>query len=245
VRDVVVQGNDTTLTNVYVWGNPGRGALIHFPRPTRQYDALELTLERTDRGPTRYYLSYVLSRTRGNYTGLYITDWAPDFPAPSTSGPNYGFPSQHVGGTGLLPNDRTHLIKAHGSHQFPFGLGVGLSLLIASGTPRAEYGAIPEYPLPYRGLASPRGTVGRTPAIWNLGLRAAYEFGFPNIAAVRTSLLLDLQHLGSARRPVAYEQLHYTCLDGNGNQACPNAAYGSVTQFQPPLTARLGFVMGF
>jgi hypothetical protein len=207
---------------------------------------LQLALERSGPGATRYYLSYVLSRTRGNYTGLYITDWAPDFPAPSSAGPIYGFPSQHVGGTGLLPNDRTHLFKAQGSHQLPFGLGVGASLLIASGTPRTEYGAIAEIPfLPWRGLASRRGTAGRTPAIWDLGLRVTYDLEVSRLAAVRPRVLLDLQHVGSPRAAVSYDQQRYTCLDANGNQSCPNPNYGRVTQYQPAMTARMGVVVGF
>ena len=35
------------------------------------------------------------------------------------------------------------------------------------------------------------------------------------------------------------------CLDGNGNQACANPAYGRVLQYQPPMVARFGASLDF
>lgn len=241
LRDAVVNGADTTFA--FIWGNPGRGRLSHFPHPERRYDALELTLERTATGATWYRLSYVLSRTRGNFPGIYPSDWR--IPATSEAGPLYVAPSQWVNGSGLLPNDRTHLFKAHGAHRFRFGLDVGASLLIASGTPRTDYGALPDLPPPFFGIASQRGTAGRTPAIWDLGVRAAYAIPVTRSGAIHPRVLLDLLHVGSPRAAVASNQQRYTCLDANGNQSCPNANYGRVTQYQPPMTARLGFVAAF
>jgi hypothetical protein len=58
-------------------------------------------------------------------------------------------------------------------------------------------------------------------------------------------LLLDLEHVGSPRIPVDYDQVRFTCLDTAGNQACPNAGYGRVIQYQPPMTARLGIEARF
>jgi hypothetical protein len=240
LREAVVNGADTTFA--FIWGNPGLGRLSQFPHPQRTYDALELTLQRTGPGATWYQLSYILSRTRGNFPGIYPTDW--QIPATSEFGPVYVSPSQWVNSSGLLPNDRTHLFKAYGAHQFRFGLDVGASLLIASGTPLTEYGGLPDLPSPFFGIASPRGTGGRTPATWDLGIRAAYDIPVAGGVA-RPRVLLDLQHVGSPRAAVAYDQRHYTCVDATGNQSCPNPSYGRVTLYQPPMTARLGIVVGF
>jgi hypothetical protein len=240
-RDAVQLGVDTLGTRV--WGNLGRGALAHFPRPKRHYHALEFTLERSAgfRSPW-VRLSYVLSRTHGNYPGLYGSDWRLDF---AHFGPLYFVPEQQLNGTGLLPNDRTHVLKLFGSQQVGSRLALGASFLFASGTPLSEYGALPGLPPPFRGLASPRGTSGRTPAIWDAGIRAAYELPSPWRSGARTRLLLDLEHIGSPRKPVDYDQIRFTCLDNAGNQSCPNAGYGRVIQNQPPMTARIGVEAGF
>lgn len=239
-RDAVQLGQTTPGTLLY--GNPGRGALSSFPRQQRTYHALELVLERT-RGQHSPWvrLSYVLSRTQGNYPGLYGSDWRLPF---THYGPMYFTPDQHVNGSGLLPNDRTHLFKLFGAQQVGSRLVLGASFLLASGTPLSEYGAI-QIPPPFRGFARPRGAAGRTPTIWDLALRATYDFPFALRSGMRARLLLDLENVGSPRKPVDYDQIRFSCLDDTGNQACPHAGYGQVTQYQPPMTARFGLEMGF
>jgi hypothetical protein len=240
-RDAVQTGRDTLGS--LLWGNLGRGALAHFPPPRRIYHALEVTLERAA-GPRSPWvrLSYVLSRTYGNYPGLYGSDWRLDF---AHFGPMYLVPEQQQNGTGLLPNDRTHVLKLFGSQQVGSRLVFGASFLLASGTPRSEYGAVPGFPPPFRGLTRQRGTAGRTPTIWDLGLRAAYDVPVRLGSAGGARLLVDLEHIGSPRTPVDYDQIRFTCLDSGGNQACPNAGYGRVIQYQPPMTARIGLEAGF
>jgi hypothetical protein len=240
-RDAVQLGGDTL--GAQVWGNLGRGALAHFPPPTRNYHALELTLERAA-GPRSPWLrlSYVLSKTHGNYPGLYGSDWRLDF---AHFGPLYFVAEQQRNGTGLLPNDRTHVLKLFGSQQFGSRVAVGASLLFASGTPLSEYGAIPGLPPPFRGLTQPRGTSGRTPAIWDLGIRATYHLPSLWRSDARTRLLLDIEHIGSPRTTVDYDQIRFTCVDSSGDQSCPNAGYGRIVQYQPPMTARIGVEAGF
>ena len=240
-RDAVQVGDDTT--GEPTWGNPGRGALAHFPRPRRTYHALELTLERAARSASPWLrLSYVLSRTRGNYPGLYGSDWRLDF---AHFGPLYASPEQHRNATGLLPNDRTHVLKLFGAQHISPTLVLGASFLLASGTPLSEYGAIPGLPPPFRGLARPRGTSGRTSSIWDLGIRVAYDLPAAYRAGVQARLLLDLEHVGSPRKAVDHDQIHFTCLDSEGNQSCPSAGYGRAIQYQPPMTGRLGIEARF
>lgn len=235
-RDAVQVGND--ITGQPTWGNPGHGALAHFPRPRRTYHALELTVERAPgTGSPWLRLSYVLSRTRGNYPGLYGSDWRLDF---AHFGPLYASPDQHRNATGLLPNDRTHVLKLFGAQHIGRGLVLGATFLLASGTPLSEYGAVPGLPPPFRALTRARGTSGRTPTIWDLGIRATYDLPTAFPGGTQTRLLLDLEHVGSPRKAVDYDQIRFTCLDSAGNQGCPNAGYGRVIHYQPPMTARLG-----
>jgi hypothetical protein len=238
VRRVLSAGLDTLGT--YIWGNPGEGAMAQFPKQTRTYNALEATLERSGTGAPWFRVSYVLSRTRGNYPGLYGSDWR--LGITNGTGPMYILPEQHVNGEGLLPNDRTHVLKAYGAHEFSFGLNAGASLIVTSGTPLSEYGAI-VIPPPFRGFASQRGTSGRTPTIWDLGMRLSYRLPIGRQSTLGARVLLDIQRLGSPRKLVDRDQWHYTCLADDGSQSCPNANYGRVAQFQQPMMARLGIVV--
>ncbi len=238
---VRVLANGTDTVGGSIWGNPGEGAMSHFPRITRNYNALEATVETRRTGRTWLRASYVLSRTRGNYPGLFASDWGLGVP---NYGPMFIVPEQYTNATGLLPNDRTHLLKAFGARDVNRRLTLGASLLVASGTPLTEYGAI-SIPAPFRGIVGQRGIAGRTPAIWDLGVRTTWELPRPAASAPRTRMLFDLQHVGSPKKPVEFEQWHYTCLDANGAQGCVNAGYGRILQYQPPMTARIGVVMDF
>jgi hypothetical protein len=228
------------VDNLFHFGNPGRGALAGTPRFTRRYTALEVTLEASGGTEFPFLMSYVLSRNSGNYTGLYSTDVM--VPAPNF-GPQGDFPDQLENGTGLLPNDRTHVFKLSGSHRFKFGFTAGVALLWASGTPLSEYGGIPAG-APYWSFIGSRGGAGRTPALWDLNLRLAYDipprgsWGYPRV-------LLDLLHIGSPRRAVTFDQVHFTAVDDAGNQTGSNATFGAVTHYQPPMSARLGVVIDF
>ena len=202
----------------------------------RHYSALELSAERIVSERDWLRVSYVLSRNYGNYPGQYMTDWR----VPSAHfGPLYISPEQQVNAEGLLPNDRTHLLKAFGSRSIGSRLQAGASLVAASGTPLSEYGAI-SIGLPFKGFASGRGTAGRTPWLWDGGIRVSADL--PSRAA-RSRLLFDVEHIGGSVG-VDYEQQHYSCLNGQ-QQSCPNASYGRVTRYSPPLTARVGFEWGF
>src|SRR4030095_14736855 len=85
----------------------------------------------------------------------------------------FDFVEQTPQGLGLLPNDRTHVLKFFGAYRFGFGLTAGTSLVWESGTPLSEYGGIFVGP-PYWSFLQPRGSVGRTPAIWDLNFRYTY-----------------------------------------------------------------------
>jgi hypothetical protein len=107
-----------------------------------------------------------------------------------------------------------------------------------------EFGGL--YPVqPWQILLVPRGSAGRTPAIFDLNLRFTYDFSriLPQIKSTR--LVLDVFHVGSKRTPVNYEQVHYYNQDMAGNQINPNPNYGLPSRYQPPMSIRLGFEIGF
>ena len=219
----------------FTTGNPGRGALAYLPRATRNYTALQLTVERGGSGPLTFLGSYVLSRNWGNYTGLNATDAGV---SNSNAGPQFDYPFLLVNGTGPLPNDRTHVFKLSGSYRFPIGLTVGTSTIVATGEPLSEYGTGFNG---YWTFVQPRGSSGRTPTTWDVDLRFAYDVRVRSGSRLKPRVLLDVFNLGNQRKPLTYDQRHYLSPD----QDSPNPNYLAVTQYQAPLHARLGMVVDF
>jgi hypothetical protein len=154
---------------VYLYANPGEGlatnALVstatpafNIPKPKRQYDALQVSLNR--RFADNWFLggSYVLSRLYGNYSGLANSD---EIRTP-TLGLVYGADQQQAGQSsrpggnanrawdlddmmwdakgnldprGRLATDRPHVLKLYGAYLLPFGTQLGLNFYAGSGTP--------------------------------------------------------------------------------------------------------------
>lgn len=222
-----------------VWGNPGRGALSHYPEATRTYEALELTVQGRPTDRSGYFASYVYSENRGNYPGMFNQDFY--WPAPNSGG-TFGFP--FMVDEGLLPNDRPHVLKASGFYVFPFNLNVGASILWRSGTPLNEFGGSTVGP-PYYIFLRPRGTAGRTPSVFDTSLRVDYTFTGGSLGRWRPRLILDVYNLFSGGTPASYDQVRYFNQDADGNQINPNPTYGMATIFYPPPTARLGFEVSF
>lgn len=170
---------DAAGNSVYIIGNPGfhRGAETAFgytfPKAVRDYDALELTVDKRMASRWALHASYVLSRLYGNYTGLSYGE--------------EGEPASNIGGTfndfysmlgsdgqpllGVLPGDRTHQLKAHAVCQLAFGTSVGVSGRAMSGTPVTRYAVFGGHEIAYLG----RGSDGRLPALSQLDLHVQHE----------------------------------------------------------------------
>ena len=224
----------------YVLGNPGYGVLDEYPLASREYTALELTAEKTVGRGLMLVGSYVLSRTRGNYQGLFETDyWVP---SPNT-GPNFDHPDLLENADGLLPQDRRHSFKLAASYMTGFGLAVGTRFLWQTGTPLSIRGGSTQPPA-YAYLAE-RGSMGETPNVWDLDLRFVYDFQSLVRRTSPTRLILDLFNVGSPRTALAYDQICCFTRTDEGNQTDVNPNYLQPTRFQPPMTVRLGVEMGF
>jgi hypothetical protein len=227
---------------VLVMGNPGRGQLAALPRPRREYSALELTLEKFGCRRFNFIASYVLSRNYGNYNGIADLDLFLGMFSPNV-GFQFDSPEQMSNSLGLLPNDRTHVFKFAGSYRWAMGLTLGTSILWGSGTPLSEWGGST---LPSEfSLMSPRGSLGRTPAIFDVNFRLMLELAKAGKISWLPRIFLDVFHVGSRRTPIGYDQIHYRKLDADGNQIYPNPTYGAAIRFFPPMSARLGLEMRF
>ena len=219
---------------VWAFGTPGQGDFAYLPAPKREYTALEIS---TEGGwpKVRMRASYVLSKLWGNYSGLYSSDIGLSNP-----GLNSGFwmPHQAVNSTGYLPGDHTHVIKLSGSYAAGFGLIAGAIVSVASGTPINEFGAGPAGPRSPWFLV-PRGTAGRTPTLWNVDLRFTYDL--PLRSGPRTSVQMDLLHVGNPQGTTWVDETHYLTTDTSS----PNAQYLQPKAYQAPMAARLGIELNF
>ena len=248
---VGVRGIYRTLRQAYISGrcqgmvffaNPGEEDLSCLPKAERNYAALELTVERTAGSRLDFAGSYVLSRTHGNYTGLFSSDTR--FPNP---GNNFSlqWEEQAVNSKGLLPNDRTHVFKIFGLYRVNSNLTAGTFFTWQSGTPLNEFGQI-EFGFGRPLFLVERGSAGRSPAIWDLNLRLVYDVPSMEKAGFPGRLILDLMHVGSRRKAVNIDEWRYNSFDSEtGEQANPNPNFGKAFGYQPPMTARLGFEIDF
>lgn len=228
-------------TGETAFGNPGSGKLTDFPRVKRRYTALEFTLQKMDAGKFNFFASYVLSRNIGNYTGLFNSDF--NYPFPNSNG-SFDILETLTDGTGLLPNDRTHVFKFSGFYRWGFGLTLGTWLIWQSGTPLNEFGGSSFGP-PFYIFLEQRGTAGRTPSVFDLNFRLTYDLARLMRTKWQPKLILDIFHLGSRRRPVNFEQVRYFNQDLEGQQINPNPIYGLATRYHAPMSARLGMEVDF
>jgi hypothetical protein len=236
-----IEDGSDPVTGDWWFDNPGQGVLKQYPAMKREYKAVQLKAEKPFDGQTGFLISYVWSKTFGNYPGLFNSDY--NYAFPNTNG-SYDLLETMVNATGLLPNDRTHVFKFFGSCRIIKNLCAGASVLWQTGTPLSELGGSEMGP-PYNRFIGDRGSRGRTPTLFDFNLRLAYAFN--NLAGLdmKPRLILDLFHIASRRTPVNFEQIHYYNLDENGNNINPNPLYGLASRFQPPMTMRLGMEVNF
>ncbi|HVF46960.1 MAG TPA: TonB-dependent receptor [Pyrinomonadaceae bacterium] len=176
---------------VYIIGNPGRGLAAqnyqqfgYIPlEAIRDYDAVEVSLDK--RFVNNYYfnVSYVWSRLFGNYAGLASSDES-GRTSPNVNRnfdlPFIGFTAQGRPDNGRLPTDRPHQVKAYGAYEVPWSTTnsteISAFTTFLSGTPvTTRYGVFGVDGQILNG----RGDLGRTEMFTqtDFGMRHRYRFG--------------------------------------------------------------------
>ena len=211
--------------SVYVIGNPGEGQNTitpasyppteDFPTPKakRQYDALEVTLER--RFSKNWFASanYTLSRLYGNYSGTANSD---EISTPTTGVTSNNAQQQvgtiarpgsnsHTGWDidelmwdahgnldprGRLATDRPHVVKLYGAYQFGMGTQVGAFFYGGSGTPVSTQVVGQDQYAPF---VNGRGDMGRTPVLTRTDLLVSHELSLADRKRLRFEL--NIQNL--------------------------------------------------
>ncbi len=219
---------------------------LGFPQATRKYTALDFFAEHPLRNGWYGKINYTWSRSSGNMEGQTNSDTGQSDIAVTA---NWDFPEFMTFTNGVLPNDRTHAIKAFGFYEFNKELSMGANFLVQSGRPKtcsgtdldaeeglknplgAEWGG-PGYGNAYmwcNGKPAPRGSLGRMPYEKRLDLSLTYKpavlkgvsFGFDVFNVFNDQTVLT--------RREGY--------DGGDGELVAN--YGEVRQYAAPRTMRL------
>jgi hypothetical protein len=178
-------GDDVTLWSI---DTTGKGRYVTFsarelgyPKAERHYAALDMYAEHPLRNGWYGRMNYTLSRSRGNMEGQTRSDTQQSDIGISAG---WDYPELVANSYGVLPNDRTHVLKAFGYYQLTGEWAIGANLLVSSGRPKAclgtntvvdrNVGYGPEY-FYCDGKVSPRGSLGRMPVEKNVDLQLAYS----------------------------------------------------------------------
>ena len=187
---------------IYITGNPGEGLHAQFLKdfgypepyykPRRDYQAVEVVLEKRLSNNYFFNVNYTYSRLRGNYSGLANTDETSgglNGIARSDPGVNRSFDLPSIGGTargeddyGPLATDRPHVLNAFGAYNFEWpgksnSTQFSVFQTFQSGTPQTTFVSFFAAT-----IFDKRGDLGRSPMYsqTDLGVSHTYKFGRDN-----------------------------------------------------------------
>lgn len=253
----------------YYMANPGEGISLSlmppdipsFPKAKRQYDGLELTMERRLSDNWGLFASYTLSRLYGNYSGLASSD------ENGRTSPNVNRFFDQVVMTydrngqlvlGRLGTDRPHSLKTQFMYRAPWNMTFGLNQRVASGIPMSEeHQTSGQYPFfPYG-----RGNLGRTPVLSQTDLSVVQDLRFGqqvfqfqvtalNLFDQGTVTRLDnTRFLGTATLPLNTDQFFNSTWNYEGLLAAnPNLVdpkFQQPNQYQAPRELRFTLKFSF
>jgi hypothetical protein len=174
---------------IYYIANPGEGLTVNpktwdkgfpvTPKAVREYDALEVRLDKRFSSKYQFSASYTYANQRGNYSGLASSDENGRV-SPNVNRyfdlPWLGYNEKGTMATGPLATDRPHTLKFFGTYALKNKLGtttLAPNLSLFSGIPiTTEINAISTTPVyPYD-----RGDLGRTPRFFNADFNVAHDF---------------------------------------------------------------------
>ncbi len=239
--------NNSYGINMLQYYNPATGLFTvqdsRFPKAGNKYASVDFTLEKkTDRDTFNF--SYTWSRLEGNYEGV----------VSSSNGQADGnitasFDYYPYVGYGLLPNDRTHVVKLFASHRIDLAggdLNVGVNWTYQSGTPLSLFddGSSSTPPLADIGsygnatpLNGQLGQLGRSPATNNVDLHLDYVYKFGKTFKIIPSI--DMFNVFNTRYPtLIYQQ----AMDQSGTA---DARYGQQQDWQKARRYRFGVKFQF
>ena len=226
---------------------------VGFPKPRRDYKALEFDIDRAWDGKWSLNAAYTLSFSRGNAEGPVNTDT--DFGDTGRT-ENFDDPWVNYGAVGYLPNDHRHQLKVRGSYGFMADWRVGMTLDAQSGRPISAFGS----GNPFDGTSYhsffictancdsqtdavyqlfPRGAGGRTPWTYDLSANVTWQHQF---GPADLQVKLAVYNLLNQERALEVdEELDSTVPDPRFQ----HQSYGTPTSYTSPRFGQLTLQVKF
>jgi hypothetical protein len=249
--------------NTYFIGNPGYGIAEAFPKAERDYDALNVYVQKVFSDLWLAQASYTLSYLRGNYAGLFRPETGQFIPNINS---DFDLLTLLPNRDGPLPGDSTHQIKVYAAKDFPLPGGMevqlGLAFRTRSGTPQSYLGSHPTYGL-NETFILPRGAAGRGPWVHNIDAHLGYGLKLTRDSAL--TVAMDVFNVFNLQAATRLDET-YTSVDvlpipdgkesdlgtkirrSNGepfDPATKNPNFGNPLEYQPPREFRLGAKVTF
>ncbi|MDR7191645.1 hypothetical protein J2W68_000347 [Luteimonas terrae] len=216
---------------------------LGFPELKRNYQGLDLFLERPFDGTWMARVDYTLSKNYGNAEGQLKSDIGQTDVSQTQ---DWDHPELMENANGYLPNDRRHYIKASGFYQITPEWRVSATASLASGRPKncmgyypdtpenEEFNALYAYGGPYyfycNNQPTPRGSAGRLPWNKNLDVGVAYR---PEFAGSRLEFGVDIFNVFNSQ--TEQNRIEY---GENGGPGVPYNQAGRVVSYTLPRYAR-------
>lgn len=215
---------------------------IGFPKAKRSYTALDFFLEHPFTNGWYGKVNYTWSRSKGNTEGQTRSD-GNGAQADIAMTATWDYKEQAIGADGLLPNDRTHQIKAFGVYEINSEFSVGGNLLVSSGRPISCFGnhnlgTSPNYrnanhfcfgTNKNNNVLVPRGSLGRMPWENKLDLNFVYKPSFFAGFLIK----LDVFNVFNSQQVIKYNEVY------NNRSAGESIYYGSVNSYATGRTGRI------
>ncbi|HSN25342.1 MAG TPA: TonB-dependent receptor, partial [Kofleriaceae bacterium] len=186
----------------------------NFDKPTREYDAIEISLSR--RFASGLYLqgSYTYSRAEGNYPGSVSYDNGQIDPNISSQ---YDLIELLANRRGPLPQDRPHSLKVDAYRGFDVGRGVltiGTRIRAISGVPINALG--PHYLYgPNESFLLPRGVLGRTGLEHGIDVHVGYRERLSRTTSAE--LYVDLFNIYNHQGTFSVDETYVPAMTGGVN----------------------------
>lgn len=238
----------------YAFFNPGNSTVVPcppdftltcyngqaLPGASRFFRGIQVSAQKQLSDHWMLYASYLYSTLRGNFDGSYRAIGGFNARDPNITD-DFDYPEFEVNAYGPLTLDRPHQAKLQAAYIFPFNLTFAVSTYYLSGTPLSQIGWWDGYGGPELFL-SPRGSLGRSPAIYDVDLHLDYGL---LLGPVTVHILADAFNMLNKQQALTIDQVWAFSQADNLSPTPTNSHYLQPNTYQQARSLRLGFRVSF
>jgi len=255
-----------TYALCYAYGYDDSCGLVPIDTPTREFEGVELTIQKRFSNNFQFIASALWSTLTGNYDGTFQASTGQLDPNLNSA---FDYADFQVNNEGNLSNDLRYQYKFDGVYRFDFGLSAGLSMYYRDGVPITAMGYSTAYSN-WEFYMSQRGVgYGRVDSQWEADVHLGYPVRLGN--DLELNLMLDIFSLFNNQGETLRDMRYTTAASGStyedaggssvidyetGEPIPPlnvddtgrpptNPGWNTATRWQPPTTVRLGVRLSF